>query len=114
MKAILSVFLILLHVGCTSTLAKKDIAEISIKGKSVEEIKSSVEKKGYRCNAAEPTKYESEHFLKAGYEIVKYTCVKQTNSLFCVNTHFIDIFQDVKTRQALYLNAQAVPTCIWH
>lgn len=94
-------------------MVRNDISEINPKEKSVVKIIKLLIKKGYNCKNVEPTKYEIESFLKAGHKILKYACVKQTNTPFCVNSHFIYLYQDAKTKQALLLNGNTSPVCIW-
>lgn len=106
-------FLSLAITSCASSVVKNDIHEISPKNKTVKEIITALENKAYRCNKTTPTKYESESFLKAGHTILKQTCIKQTNTPFCVNSHFVYVFQDKNTKEALLLNGNTSPICIW-
>lgn len=114
MKNISIIILAIIISGCSSSVAKRDILDVSPKGKSLKEIVIPLENKGYRCSKRDASSYEVDSFSKSGHKILKHTCVKQTDSAFCVDSHFINIFQNIATEKIIYISAQSSPTCIWH
>ena len=106
-------FFELLGSACSSAVVRNDISDINPKDKSVVEIIKLLTQKGYRCNNVEPTKYEINAFMKSKHEINKYSCVKQIDTTFCVDSHFVYLYQDKNTKDGLLLNGNTSPTCIW-
>lgn len=99
--------------GCSSSVIRSDFNDINPKDKSVVDIVKALIEKGYGCKNVEPSKREVDAFLKSGHKIIKISCAKQTNGLFCVNNHFVYLYQDAETKEGLVLNGNNSPVCIW-
>ena len=103
----------LLFSGCSPSIVRSDITDIKSNNKSVTEIIKLLINKNYRCNNVKPTQSEVKYFDKSDHKIIKYTCIKQTDSFFCVDNHFIYIYQDEGAREPLLLKGNTSPVCIW-